>query len=108
MIIMDKLTPDALVTFLWVAAALVAFILAVWSLIDHISKARKPKDDLAQWQRETDAKLANDKKRLDALEDGQRVMLRGVNALISHEINGNSVNKLLDSQKEIMDYLIEK
>lgn len=105
---MDKLTPDALLTFLWVAAVLVVFILSVWSLIDHINKARKPKDDLAQWQRETDSKLANDKKRLDTLEDGQKVMLRGINAIISHEINGNSVDKLQKSQTEIMNYLIEK
>ena len=105
---MDKLTPDALVTFLWVAAALIAFVLAVWSLIDHIKKARKPKDDLQQWQRETDAKLASDKKRLDTLEDGQKVMLRGINAIISHEINGNSIDKLQKSQNEIMEYLIER
>ena len=105
---MDKLTPDALITFLWVAAALVAFILAVWSLIDHINKARKPKDDLAQWQRETEAKLANDKKSIDSLENGQRVVLRGINAIISHEINGNSLDKLQKSQTEILDYLIDK
>lgn len=105
---MDKLTPDALITFLWVAAALVAFILAVWSLIDHINKARKPKDDLKDWQRETESKLVADKKRLDSLEDGQKVMLRGINAIISHEINGNSIDKLQKSQTEIINYLIER
>ena len=105
---MDKLTPDALITFLWVAAALVAFILAVWALIDHIIKARKPKYDLAQWQRDTEVKLANDKKSIDSLENGQRVVLRGINAIISHEINGNSLDKLQKSQTEILDYLIDK
>ena len=30
---MDKVTPEALITFLWVGAALVAFALAVWALV---------------------------------------------------------------------------
>lgn len=105
---MDKLTPDALITFLWVAAALVAFTLAIWGLIEKIHKAKKPAEDLRRWQSETDAKLNRDNQRLDSLEDGQRVMLRGMNALISHEINGNSNDKLAKSQQEILDYLLER
>ena len=105
---MDKLTPEMLMTFLVVAGVLIAFVLAVWSLCEKIRNARKPKDALAEWQRETDTKLAADKKRLDTLEDGNKVMLRGINALISHEINGNSDDKLKKSQQEIMDYLIER
>lgn len=105
---MDKLTPDAVITFLWVAAALVAFTLAVWGLVDKIKAAKKPSTDLREWQLSTDAKLKSDKERLDALEDGQKVTLRGINALISHEINGNSNDKLTKSQQEIMDYLIER
>ncbi len=105
---MDKLTPDALITFLWVAAALVAFTLAIWGLIEKIHKAKKPAEDFRRWQSETDAKLNRDNQRLDSLEDGQRVMLRGMNALISHEINGNSNDKLAKSQQEILDYLLER
>lgn len=95
-------------TFLVVAGILIAFVLAVWSLCDKIRGARKPKDALHEWQLETDNKLASDKKRLDTLEDGQKVMLRGISALISHEINGNSDDKLRTSQQEIMNYLIER
>lgn len=105
---MDKLTPDMMMNFLVVAAALVAFVVLVWNLVDKIRAARKPKDDFNEWRRETDAKLSRDKEHLDALEDGQRVFLRAMNALISHEINGNSTDKLQKSQQEIMDYLIAK
>ncbi len=105
---MDKITPDMWNTFLIVAAALVAFALAILALVDRIKKTREPKDKLAQWQMETDDKLQNDKKRLDSLEKGQGVMLRGINAIISHEINGNSTDKLTKSQQEIMDYLIDR
>jgi len=105
---MDKLTPEMIMSFLVVAAALIAFIMLVWNLIDKIKAARKPKDDLNDWRRETDDKLSRDKEHLDALEEGQRVFLRAMNALISHEINGNSTDKLQKSQQEIMDYLIAK
>lgn len=95
-------------TFLVVAAALIAFIMLVWNLIDKIRAARKPHDDMKDWRRDTDEKLRSDKEHLDALEDGQRVFLRAMNALISHEINGNSTDKLKEAQQEILNYLIDK
>ena len=105
---MDKISPDMLMTFLIVAAALVGFVLLIWQLVDKIRFARKPEEDLRKWQRDTDLKLDADKKRINSLEDGQKVMLRGINAIISHEINGNSVDKLQKSQTEIINYLIER
>ena len=78
---------------------------------------------------EIDRKLAADKLRIDdhtaklagvsatldrhndrvkAIEEGNRVLCRGILALLSHEINGNSDDKLKASQAEITDYLIEK
>ena len=47
---MDKVTPEALITFLWVGAALVAFALAVWALVDRIKKQ-------SEWKNEVNAKL---------------------------------------------------
>ena len=105
---MENLTTDALITFLWVAAALVSFTLVVWGLIDKIKAARKPKEDTASWMRETDGKLDKDKRRIDSLEDGQKAMCRGILALLSHEINGNSVDKLKEAQAGLTDYLIER
>ena len=105
---MDKLTPDMLMTFLIVAAALIAFVLICWNLIDKIRAAHKPKDEWHQWQRDTDEKLKRDKERLDILEDGNRVICRGILALLSHEINGNSTDKLKASQTEITNYLIDR
>lgn len=62
-----------------------------------------------------DELLARDKDRLDAMEDritdmGRQstIMLRGVRALLSHEVNGNSTDKLKSSMTEIDDYLINR
>lgn len=60
-----------------------------------------------------DELLQKDKDRLDAMENRMQdmgeqstIMLRGVRALLSHEINGNSTDKLEKSMSEIDDYLI--
>jgi hypothetical protein len=98
---LDKVQPQDIMTFLWVGAALVAFALAVWSLVEKIKKH-------SQWRTDVDAKLDAGKKRLDAQEEGQRVICRGILALLSHEINGNSVEKLKSAQQGITDYLIER
>lgn len=55
-----------------------------------------------------DKMLRADRERIAALEDQQRIMLRAMMAMLSHEINGNSVDKLKKSVAEIQDYLIEK
>lgn len=105
---MDKLNPDALVTFLWVAAALIAFTLSIWTLVEKIHKARKPAAALASWQQETENKLSEEDSKINSLEEGQKVLCRGILALLSHEINGNSVDKLTQAQNTLTEYLIEK
>lgn len=71
---------------------------------------------------EIDRKLANDKALLDdhtrrlstyeskfaQQEEGQRAICRGVLALLSHEINGDSADKLHEALEGIKNYLIEK
>lgn len=52
--------------------------------------------------------LADHRKRMDSMETGQRAICRGVLALLSHEINGNSTDKLKEAQTGISNYLIEK
>ena len=89
-------------------------------LAEEISK--KVLEKLEPRFQEIDRKLNNDKVRLDdqaqrlaalgsrndTLEAGQKAMCRGVLALLSHEINGNSTDKLREAQSDINDFLIEK
>ena len=97
----DKITPQDLVTFLWVASALVAFSLALWNLAEKLKKSNG-------WRGNVEMKLNTDKERIEALEAGQKAVCRGVLALLSHEINGNSIDKLREASAEITDYLIER
>ena len=98
---MDKLNPEMLMTFLVVAAALVGFVLLIWQLVDKIRAASKPARELAQWREDTD-------RRLDASEKQGKIVLKGINALLSHEINGNSTDRLKSAQQEITNYLIDR
>ena len=52
--------------------------------------------------------LTNLSKKSEKAEEGQKALCRGVLALLSHGINGNSADKLKSAQEIINDYLIQK
>ena len=52
--------------------------------------------------------LTTTHERLNELEDSNRVIMRALMALLSHEISGNSDEKLKASLDEIQKFLIEK
>lgn len=91
-----------------VALAVMAFVVLLGNVIKTIKTWKQPHDELEKWQKTVELKLTNDNDRLNALESGNRVICRGILAMLSHEINGNSNDKLIASQKEITDYLIDK
>ena len=62
----------------------------------------------AEWRREVDAKLDKDNKRIESLEEGNKVICRALIAMLSHEINGNSKEKLQTALTGLQEYLIER
>ncbi len=105
---MENLTLAQLKDFGIVALAVMAFIVLLGNVIKTFSNWRKPHDDMEKWRQDVDQKLTNDNDRLEVLEGGNRVICRGILAMLSHEINGNSTDKLIASQTEITNYLIDK
>ena len=55
-----------------------------------------------------DELLDNDKKRLEAIEEGNRVTQRAILALLAHSIDGNDVEKLQKAMEALQDYLIKR
>lgn len=105
---------------------LVAVVLACIAAYNTIATARKHRRE-EQKEREGpivalreklnhhDELLASDKRRIDEtderverIETQSTIILRGVRALLSHEINGNSTEKLQNSMTEIDNYLIDR
>lgn len=52
--------------------------------------------------------LANDKKRIDSLEEGNRVTQRALIALLGHGLDGNNQKQMEDAKKALESYLINR
>ena len=93
--------------FMTVFLAILAFIVLVGNVVKTFKDLKRPKDDFDSWRRDVEDKLDKDNKRLKHLEDGNKVKCRALMALLSHEINGNSNDKLQSALSNLNDYLIE-
>lgn len=105
---MDSVSLDQIKDFVIVLFAILAAVVLVGNVVKTISGWRKPHNDLQEWKNQVDAKMESDNERLEILEGGNRVICRGILAMLSHEINGNSNDKLIASQQEITNYLIDR
>ena len=105
---MEQITMGQVKDFAIVLLALAGVVVLIGNLVKTLKDWKKPHDDLTAWRRSVDTKLASDHERLESMEKGNKVICRGILALLSHEINGNSVDKLKASQSEMTDYLIER
>lgn len=97
---MDKITPNDLITFLWVGAALVALILSVWTLVDRIRKASAHRRDMED-------QLGQILRVQKAQGEIQQEMCKSLLATMSHEINGNSIEKLTAAQTSLTSVLVK-
>lgn len=91
-----------------VAAALLALFVLISNVVKTIHEWRKPGMNEAEWKREVDIKLDNDNKRIKSLEDGNKVVCKALIAMLSHDINGNSNDKLQHALETLNKYLIER
>jgi hypothetical protein len=98
-----------------VAAILLAIIGAYNAIMTAIKNHRdektmksKPIEDIKAKLEAHDKMLARDKERLDDMEELHTVLLRSIKSILSHEVNGNSVDKMKQSVQEIDDYLIRR
>lgn len=78
-------------------------------------------DEISKKFDEIDDKLSSDKEtiemhtrqlnayeyRVDRLDDGNKALCHGVFALLSHEVNGNSIDKLKTAHHAMQNYLID-
>lgn len=75
---------------------------------------------ISNWKKQSkvekhENKIKDHEERIKKLEDKTKeqegfikVLCNSILALVSHEINGNSLDKLKDAQKELQDFLINK
>ena len=95
-----------------VITAVAAAAAVIFSLI---KKAKAPNEKQNQRLEELEKKVAkhdeffaNDDKRLENIEIGNRITQRALLALLSHGIDGNDVDGLKQAKEELQHYLIER
>ena len=120
-------TPAQLVSVLLAICAAIVTIATATNVINswiqkRREKKQKPEDDqnerikrieelLVEYNKkfeQYDMFLKNDNRRLTAIEESIKIDRRGFLALIKHAIDGNDIESLKASRKELEDYLLNK
>ena len=111
---------EATITFsvsdiVWICGAICTMSAALAVICSVLKKAREPEDlqntrlDALEAQVKKFAEyLDRDNRRLNTLDEGNRVTQRALLALMSHAINGNDVDELVKAKKSLENYLIDK
>ena len=72
---------------------------------DRITTLEERMDKVETALHDHDKFFANDKELLDEIKEGMHVLQRASLATLSHAINGNDVDRLKETVKELQDYL---
>jgi len=108
----QALSFEQLVGTVAVILLLVGVYNTIMSAIKNAREEKKLKDQPVNTLESTvsdhSEKLKNDHERITALEESNRIIMRALMAVMSHEVNGNSTEKLQKSMDEIQQFLIER
>ena len=109
---LKDITPDSLfLAFLVVLALLGAYVTvmnAVKTYREEKQRKDAPVNTMEQQVRNHDDQLQREHERIEDLEESNRIIMRALMAMLSHEINGNSDDRLRASFDEIQAYLIDR
>ena len=112
--------PDATITFfvsgfLWFCGAVCTVAAAIAVIYKVMAKAQEPEkiqnkrlDALEETVGEFKTYFDRDNRRLNSLDEGNRVTQQALLALMSHAINGNDIEKLSRAKDDLESYLINK
>ena len=105
---MEDLTVIQIRDFAIVAVAIMGFLVLLGNLIRTFKEWRKPGVDEAEWKRGIDSTVKDNSERIESLEEGNKVICKALMAMMSHEINGNSIDKLQRAYDQMNEYLIDR
>lgn len=101
--------------FLALCGAIVAVSAAIGVIMTAVRKAKTPEakqneriETLEHRVDKHDELLGNDKKRLDKIDEGNRVTQRAILALLKHSLDGNDTDSLRKAESDLSGYLINK
>jgi hypothetical protein len=99
-------------------------LMTLWNLIEQrVSKTKEPTNNLEErvnlLERKMDFEIKavferydsmfnKDKARLDSNEEGIRIILKGLLAMMKHEIDGNHTEELQKASDDLQDYIVSR
>lgn len=99
-------------------------LMTLWNLIEQrVSKTKEPTNNLEErvnmLERKIDFEIkavferydtmfGRDKARLDSNEEGIKVILRGLLAMMKHEIDGNHTEELKKASDDLQEYMLRR
>ena len=109
---LKDITPDSLLLAFLVVLALLGAYTTVMNAIKTWREEKQRKDapvnTMEEQVRNHDEQLQRGRERIEDLEESNRIIMRALMAMLSHEINGNSDDRLRASFDEIQAYLIDR
>ena len=94
---------------------IVAVSAAIGVIVAAVKKAKAPNEakngkinELDQRVTKHDEMLGKDLKRLEEIEEGNKVTQKALLALLSHGIDGNDIESLKKAKDDLQAYLIER
>ena len=113
---MESVTlPEIWTVIAWIAAAIILLANASDKIAAAVKTAKAPNaqqndrlDALEDEMKQVKQFLANDKKHLDALDEGNRITQRALLALLSHGLDGNSIDQMEAAKTALENHLINR
>lgn len=107
-----KITPNDLVLYF-------GLLLTILNIVDRATllreKAKSPQKEMEHRLTQLEDKVeklstyaTNDNARIENLEEGGRVLLKSLGALLSHGIDGNNIQEMKLAREELNEYLIRR
>ena len=105
---MESLSLVQVRDFVIVLLAILAFIVLLGNAIKAIKEWIKPSQTVATWRTEMDKSMQDNTERIERVEKGNTVIMKALIAMLNHELNGNSKDKLQAALGDLNNYLIER
>ncbi len=99
-------------------------VLTVWNMIEQrVNKTRQPTNNLEERVSllekklefeikatfvEYDARFGRDKTKIESIEEGNKVTMQALRALLKHSIDGNNIEGLEKAEEKLSEYLVNR
>lgn len=112
---MDNVIQFTLAQLLAYAGAIITISTAIGVIINLVLKLREPEKKQNERIKGCEERLdkieqalEKDLKRFEGIDEGNKIILQGLQALMKHALNGNDNKQLEEAERELEKYLINK